>query len=104
MDVKEAEVEKKKILMWQALKDLLGITDSMLNKPVLLWKYSDLVQALRKPTKDSIEWRRLNFNLFAEVPLLKFVVKLLAAYPRADRNFNLECFQGEVIVTDLLQK
>lgn len=67
----------------------MGITDSMLNMPKLAWKYSDLIQALRYPKKDSIEWKRLDFNLFAEVPLLKFVTKLLAAYPRADRNFNL---------------
>jgi hypothetical protein len=50
---------------------------------------------------DEIKWRELSFNLHQEIPLLRFLFKLIRAYPRADRNLNIECFKGEIYRTKM---
>jgi hypothetical protein len=65
-------------------------------------KFRKFIDTFRYPKSDEIKWRELNFNLQQEIPLLRFGFKLIRAYPRADRNLNIECFKDEIYRTKIV--
>ncbi len=38
---------------------------------------------------DIVKWLDIDHYLIKEIPLIKFLMKVSAAYPNADRNLNL---------------
>jgi hypothetical protein len=39
--------------------------------------------------EETVKWSEIPMHLVKEIPLLRFVLKIAAAYPNADRNLNL---------------
>ena len=49
----------------------------------------------------SIKFKQEIFEFVQQVPFLRFALKLIKAYPNADKNLNMECFASRIINHDL---
>jgi hypothetical protein len=78
--------------------DAVGYT-GLLSVPKLIYKLGSLVNTFLYPKRDTVKWKKIPDNLIKDIPIINFAFKLLNAYPRADRNFNLECFKDKIYRT-----
>lgn len=65
-----------------------------------------LGEFLKDRSKDQkkINWSDINHAILQEVPILRFGLKVLDAYPNADRNFNIQTYTNRVIHQNIDQK
>ena len=48
-----------------------------------------------------IKWGQIQSNILDQIPLIKFILKIIKGYPNADRAFNLEAFQENIFLREM---
>lgn len=55
------------------------------------------LQFWKSKTQEAENWSEIAHQLIYEIPLMKLLLKIMKAYPNADRNLNLEAFENRVL-------
>jgi hypothetical protein len=46
-------------------------------------------------------WNEISHDLWDDIPIVSFLLKLFKAYPKADRHLNLEVFVDKIMIEEL---